>query len=116
MSLFASNVTADIHIGKTCFGGVAGRYVMCLSEHEPTIYTHIQANRPYKKSFICHSIVGERWTNVLCNMYKPLYKTLPVHFLDITQILAFDHSGSAHQITCFTNSYSQLNTEDMPVD
>jgi hypothetical protein len=54
--------------------------------------------------------------NVLCNMYKSLFKTLPVNFLDITQILAFDHSVSAYQITCFTNSYSQLNTEDMPVD
>lgn len=103
MSLFTSNVTADIYIFKTwCFGGVAGRYVMCLtSKHEPTIYTHIQAHRPHKKSFICHSTVGEWWTNVLCNMYKPLYKTLPVHFLDITQILAFDHSASAHQITFY---------------
>jgi hypothetical protein len=43
-------------------------------------------------------------------------QNLTVHFLDITQILAFDHSASAHQITWFTNSYSLLNTKDMPID
>ena len=61
MSLFASNMTADIYIGKTChFGGVAARYVMCLtSKHKPTTCTHIHAYRPHKKSFICHSAVGE---------------------------------------------------------
>jgi hypothetical protein len=46
---------------------------------------------------------------------EQMYKTTPVHFLYITQILALDYSASAHQITCFTNAYSQLNTEDMPV-
>lgn len=44
--LFASNMTADIYIGKTChFGGVAGRYVMCLtSKHEPAIYTYMHTD------------------------------------------------------------------------
>jgi hypothetical protein len=84
MSLFADNVPADIYAGKTR-----------TQTTQKIIYMSFYRRRMMTK-----------WTK------QHVQKTIPVHFLYITQILALDYSASAHHITPFTNAYSQLNTED----